>query len=80
LHAEEPAGVGRPVLQILGAKADIAQRLQAHRSSPAAITSDLAALYHVWPQQRNVSLCRERHGSGRLRYGVAAVASPPRLC
>ena len=35
LHAEEPAGVGRPVLQILGAKADIAERLQAHRSSPA---------------------------------------------
>jgi len=32
LHAEEPFGVGRPVLQILGAKADIAERLQAHRN------------------------------------------------
>ena len=47
LHAQEPAGVGRPVLQVLGAKADIAQRLQAHRRSPAGITFDLRGLYHA---------------------------------
>jgi hypothetical protein len=33
LHAEEPFGVGRPVLQVFGAKADVAECLQAHRGS-----------------------------------------------
>ena len=61
LHAEEPAGVGRPVLQILGAKADIAEGLQAHRSSPA---------------RNNVLICRlyttSRRRNGTPRYAQTA--------
>ena len=35
LHAEEMAAIGRPILEILRADPDIAQRLQFHRCSPA---------------------------------------------
>ena len=35
LHAEKPAGIGRPVLEVCRAEADIAERFQAHRSTPA---------------------------------------------
>src|SRR4029079_4177571 len=79
LHAEEPAGVGRPVLQILVAKADIAQSLQAHRSAPARIASDLGALYHV-PAAAERFLCRWGMGRDAPDMGSHPVASQPGLC
>ncbi len=79
LHAEEPAGVGRPVFQVLGAKADIAQRLQAHRRSPAGITPDLRGLYHARAALRNNSICPAYIGWKR-RISMVLQAHRPGTC
>ena len=46
LHAEEPGAVVRPIVEVLGADADIAQRVEIHRCFPGRSPARIER-YHI---------------------------------